>query len=206
MATDPSMAVNLASLLLLIFASTATAYTNHTVGDAKGWHFNATTNTSATDYSAWAANQTFSLGDYLIFKTTTNQTVIQTYNVTNYRHCSADDDESDGDTFEYEGGSNNFNEELTIEVPLTIEGANYYFSGAADGIQCQQGMAFNIKVGHGQGLPPYLNQPPPPPYVTPSPPPPESTEQPSPVENDVGMTSAANVRAALCALTVLLFA
>ncbi|KAL9674135.1 hypothetical protein QQ045_030405 [Rhodiola kirilowii] len=203
MATPSSMSCSLASLLLLIFASIASAYTNHTVGDSAGWHFNSTTNTSAADYSAWGAKQIFSLGDYLIFNTTTNQTVIQTYNATNYQLCSADDDESDDDTFEYEGGNNNFNEVLTIEVPLTIEGANYYFSGAVDGIQCRQGMAFNITVGHGQGLPPYLNQPPPPPYVSPSPPS-VSTEQPPPAGNDVGMTRVANVRVALALL--LLFA
>lgn len=138
-----------------------------------------------------------------MFKTTTNQTVIQTYNETNYRLCSADDDESDGDTFQYYGGNNDFDKELTIEVPLTFEGANYYFSGANDGIQCKHGMAFNITVVRGEGLPPYLNQPPPPPYVNPSPPPSESTEQPSPVGNDVGMTSDANVRVVLCALALL---
>lgn len=42
-----------------------TGYTNHTVGGAVGWFFNSTTNTSATNYSVWAANQTFNLGDYL---------------------------------------------------------------------------------------------------------------------------------------------
>ena len=40
-----------------------TAYTNYIVGGNTGWFFNATTNTSATNYSPWAANQTFSFSD-----------------------------------------------------------------------------------------------------------------------------------------------
>lgn len=80
------------------------------------------------------------------------------------------DDALDSDTFQYGGGRNEFGSAMTIDVPLTIEGTQYYFSDADDGEQCQQGMAFEIKVGHGLGLPPSLNHPPPPAYV----PPPES--------------------------------
>ncbi|KAL1091526.1 hypothetical protein V6Z11_D07G162300 [Gossypium hirsutum] len=149
--------------LLITTATVATGYTNHTVGGYAGWFFHSKTNTSATNYTSWAANQTFSLGDCLIFRTTTNQTVIQTYNETTYRNCTTDD-ASDTDTFQYNGGNTDFDQSLTIEVPLTIEGANYYFSDAGDGVQCQRGMAFKILVRHGNGLPPSLNQPPPPPY------------------------------------------
>lgn len=76
------------------------------------------------------------------------------------------DDASD-DTYMFHRGSNEFGKAETITVALTIEGTQYYFSGADDGVQCQNGMAFEIKVGHGLGLPPSLNQPPPPPYVDP---------------------------------------
>lgn len=44
---------------------TATKYVNHTVGGATGWFFNSTSNSSFTNYSSWAATQTFNLGDYL---------------------------------------------------------------------------------------------------------------------------------------------
>lgn len=144
----------------------ATAYNNHTVGGAAGWFFNTTTNKTSTNYSAWAAAQTFNLGEYLIFNTNTNQTVIQTYNATTYRNCSMDD-ALDSDTHQYQGGSSGFGEPQTITVPLTVEGRQYYFSDGDDGLQCQHGMAFEIKVGHGLGLPPSLNKPPPPPYVEP---------------------------------------
>ncbi|PIN15452.1 hypothetical protein CDL12_11899 [Handroanthus impetiginosus] len=101
-----------------------------------------------------------------VFNTNTNQTVIQTYNKTTYDSCTVDDS-LDTDTFQYNGGSNEFGSPTTIPVPLTIEGTQYYFSDADDGEQCQHGMAFELKVGHGLGLPPSLNQPPPPPYTPP---------------------------------------
>uniref|UniRef100_A0A5B7BKP8 Putative cucumber peeling cupredoxin-like n=1 Tax=Davidia involucrata TaxID=16924 RepID=A0A5B7BKP8_DAVIN len=190
-------------LIITVAADTpATAYTNHTVGGTAGWFFNSTTNTSSTIYSSWVANQTFNLGDYLIFNTNTNQTVIQTYNETTYHSCSTDDS-SDDDTFQYDGGSNQFGEALTIPVPLTIEGPNYYFSDADDGVQCQQGLAFEIVVSHGLGLPPSLNQPPPPPYEAPlspagaqSPPVTVVANQPS----GGGLRSVANLRWVVCVL------
>lgn len=55
------------ALLITVVASDtpATAYTNHTVGGPAGWSFDAINNISATNYSSWAANQTYNLGDYL---------------------------------------------------------------------------------------------------------------------------------------------
>ncbi|XP_047955085.1 lamin-like protein [Salvia hispanica] len=150
--------------LIVAAAAAADTYTNHTVGGDAGWFFNATANKTSADYTAWVANTTFNLGDYLIFNTNTNQTVIQTYNKTTYSSCITDD-ALDSDTFQYDGGRNEFGTEMTVSVPLTIEGTQYYFSDADDGQQCEQGMAFEIKVEQGLGLPPSLNQPPPPAYV-----------------------------------------
>ncbi|KAM4094490.1 hypothetical protein ACJW30_06G200100 [Castanea mollissima] len=203
-------------IALLIAAATAasnapasapvTGYTNHTVGGAVGWFFNSTTNTSATNYSAWAANQTFNLGDYLIFISISNTTVIQTYNETVYRNCTMDEAE-DGDTFQYDGGQNQFEKSLTVAVPLTIVGTNYYFSDADDGAQCQSGMAFEIQVNHGLGLPPYLNQPPPPPYI--EPPGPDTAQSPpttilnSPANS--GFRGGASLTGVLCVSFFILF-
>lgn len=92
--------------------------------------------------------------------------MILTYNETTFRSCSIENS-SDTDTFFYGQGNQNFGQPLTIAVPLTIEGPNYFFSDANDGIQCENGMAFGFNVSHGVGLPPSLNQPPPPPYVEP---------------------------------------
>ncbi|XP_058086102.1 early nodulin-like protein 18 [Magnolia sinica] len=156
--------------VLIATASVATSsdappYTNHTVGGQSGWFFNLTTSTPSANYSSWAANQTFNLGDYLIFNTNTNQTVIQTYNETTYKSCTTDEDSGD-ETFVF-FGSQEIGKPAMVAVPLTIEGVNYYFSDADDGTQCDKGMGFEIMVGHGRGLPPSLNQPPPPPYVAP---------------------------------------
>ena len=69
-----NLAVIIALLSLITAAAAAsnapapapvTAYTNHTVGGAAGWFFNSTTNTSATNFTTWAATQKFNLGDYL---------------------------------------------------------------------------------------------------------------------------------------------
>ena len=58
-----------AVLLLLQMASAASdslpPYTNHTVGGPAGWLFNANSNNPSANYSIWAANQTFNLGDFL---------------------------------------------------------------------------------------------------------------------------------------------
>ncbi|XP_054782170.1 cucumber peeling cupredoxin-like [Prosopis cineraria] len=199
MVSPTTAAIVTVFVLFISAAAAATVYTNHTVGGANGWFFNATTNTSAANYSAWAASQTFNLGDYLIFNTNSNQTVIQTYNLTTYQNCTAD--ESDNGTFVYNGGASRFGEALDIAVPLTIEGPNYYFSDAGDGVQCQQGMAFEINVKHGQGLPPSLNQPPPPPYI--EPPGPNTADSP-PItvaqSPNNAFTAQANVRQVFCGL------
>lgn len=139
-----------------------------------------------------------------VFNTNTNQTVIQTYNLTTYEACNADD-ASDNDTFEYNGGNSAFGERVTIPVPLTFEGLNYYFSDIDDGVQCLNGMRFAVDVKHGAGLPPSLNHPPPPPYV--SPPGPGSAQSPpvtvsSPSGNGASWTGT-GVHPMAYALTVL---
>ncbi|KAI7733794.1 hypothetical protein M8C21_012545 [Ambrosia artemisiifolia] len=178
------------TLIIAVFITGVTAYTNHTVGGKAGWLFDPNTNTSSADYAAWTANQTFELGDYLIFNTNTNQTVILTYNETTYRSCSIDNS-SDTDTFSYSQGNQEFGQPLTVAVPLTIEGPNYFFSDASDGVQCLNGLAFGINVTHGVGLPPSLNQPPPPPYVEP---PTNGVGSVTPVDESSG----ANVRGVVC--------
>ncbi|CAK8542263.1 unnamed protein product [Lathyrus sativus] len=183
-----------ALVLLTTISATAAAtggYKNHTVGGTSGWFFNSTTNTPATNYSSWASTQTFNLGDYLIFNTNSNQSVILTYNNTVYLNCTADD--SDTGTFIYSSGPDSFNQALTIPVPLTIVGPNYFFSDTSDGVQCQHGLAFEIQVQRGLGLPPSLNQPPPPPYK--EPPGPDNAQSPSVTVADMPKNDAFSKRA-----------
>lgn len=64
MASDTKLNLTVIALLITTVAA-ATGYTNHTVGGGAGWFFDSNTNKSAVDYSSWAANRTFNLGDYL---------------------------------------------------------------------------------------------------------------------------------------------
>ncbi|KAK8959758.1 hypothetical protein KSP40_PGU002558 [Platanthera guangdongensis] len=124
----------------------APPYANYTVGDASGWFFNYTSNSSITNYTTWAASKSFYLGDFLsmfsrlqlVFNTNSNTTVVQTYNATTYILCGADDGD---ETFVYTPQNNsNFGVAGVVSVPLTSEGANYFFSDAGEeGIQCARG-------------------------------------------------------------------
>ncbi|CAN6347595.1 unnamed protein product [Urochloa humidicola] len=143
-------------------AEDAPPYRNITVGGADGWFFDAKTNASSGNYSGWANGETFYLGDYLIFKTNDNSSVVHTTNATTYNLCDPTDDLAPT-TYIYGGGGGGgggTEENNTIAVPLVLEGTNYFFSDADGGAQCQQGMRFEIKVEHGQGLPPALKNPP----------------------------------------------
>ncbi|AQK49768.1 plastocyanin-like domain containing protein precursor [Zea mays] len=120
--------------------------TNHAVGDGAGWIFDWKANASAANYSAWAANRTFFLGDYLSFRTDTSNTVVHTTNATAYRFCSAG--------VAARGGGGGWKpEEAFLVVMLTAEGTNYFFSDALDGEHCRKGMRFQVGVAHGRGLP-----------------------------------------------------
>ncbi|KAJ0978038.1 hypothetical protein J5N97_013512 [Dioscorea zingiberensis] len=135
----------------------ANAYKNYTVGDSLGWFDNLME--PKVDYQKWVSGKNFSLGDFLIFNTDVNHTVVQTYNVTIYKHCDYNDADSD-DTIEWSTGEPEVsNKPVSVAVPLVKEGINYFFSGNYDGEQCKHGQHFKINVTHGQGLPESLRTP-----------------------------------------------
>ncbi|KAL6598830.1 hypothetical protein ACP70R_046090 [Stipagrostis hirtigluma subsp. patula] len=133
------------------------AYKNYTVGDDKGWYDGLT---PGVDYQAWADGiKNFSLGDFLIFNTDKNHSVVQTRNGTLYKSCDYNDSGPD-DTVEWSFGAPEFSKDaVTVAVPLLKEGRIYFFSGNYDGEQCENGQRFGIDVAHGQGLPPDLRPP-----------------------------------------------
>ncbi|XP_047308551.1 blue copper protein-like [Impatiens glandulifera] len=147
---------NVFLLLSLIswFGSTE-AYQNYTVGDSLGWYDKLLKPT--VDYQKWVASKNFSLGDFLIFNTDSNHSVIQTYNLTTYLNCDYNNAQ-DNDTMEWANSdlSSTSPEKVSIEVPLVTIGMNYFFSGTYDGDQCMNGQRFNIYVTYGEGLPPSL--------------------------------------------------
>ncbi|KAL0550857.1 hypothetical protein IC582_009922 [Cucumis melo] len=163
-------------LLLLLFLSISGrsavhAYKNHTVGDSLGWFDKL--EKPAVDYQKWTAGKTFGLGDFLIFNTDNNHSVVQTYNFTTYKLCDYDD-ASENDTTEWSAADPSATTPyaVMVAVPLVKEGPNYFFSGNYDGEQCQNGQQFKINVTHGQGLPKSMGDP--------------SDEAPAPVVPDTG--------------------
>ncbi|KAL6284676.1 hypothetical protein ACE6H2_015605 [Prunus campanulata] len=140
------------------FSGSVDAYKNYTVGDSLGWYDNL--KNPKVNYQKWVAAKNFSLGDFLIFNTDTNHSVVQTYNLTTYKLCDYDDAQ-ENDTIQWSSAdpSNTATQPVSVEVPLLKEGMSYFFSGDYDGEQCKNGQHFKIKVSHGQGLPKSLQNP-----------------------------------------------
>ncbi|XP_021843367.1 early nodulin-like protein 18 [Spinacia oleracea] len=139
------------SLMCLILQEipSVEGYKNYTVGDSSGWFAK-----SNLDYQKWVSGKSFSLGDFLVFNTDSNHTVIQTFNSTTYNSCDSQGD----DNVQWSSIDPNSTviRPITVHVPLMKEGVSYFFSGDYDGEQCMNGQKFSINVTHGQGLPPSL--------------------------------------------------
>ncbi|XP_072983497.1 early nodulin-like protein 18 [Typha latifolia] len=144
------------SCFLLVLSSPGTyAWKNYTVGGSLGWY--DIMQEPKVNYQKWADGNNFSLGDFLIFNTDKNHSVVQTYNATTYRLCNDVDDDK---VVEWSAGEPEFSKvPVTVAVPLLKEGTTYFFSGYYDGEQCQNGQHFMINVTHGQGLPESLKSP-----------------------------------------------
>ncbi|KAF8666386.1 hypothetical protein HU200_053492 [Digitaria exilis] len=167
----------------------APAYRNITVGGADGWFFDAKTNSTSGNYSVWANGETFYLGDFLSMSSLPRFTILPlllcqldtllfpTTNVTTYNLCDPSDDLAPTTSIYGGGGGGGggVEENNTVAIPLVTEGTNYFFSDADGGAQCQKGMHFQIKVEHGQGLPPSLKGAPPAPKERVLAPPPAGT-------------------------------
>ncbi|KAM5573495.1 early nodulin-like protein 18 [Rosa sericea] len=146
-------------ILVSVSSNSVHAYKNHTVGDSLGWYDNL--QKPDLNYQKWAAANNFSLGDFLIFNTDTNHSIVQTYNMTTYKLCDYDDaEEKDIIQWSEANPSNTATHDVSVAVPLLKEGITYFFSGDYDGEQCQNGQHFKINVTHGQGLPKSLEDSP----------------------------------------------
>ncbi|XP_034687225.1 blue copper protein-like [Vitis riparia] len=148
-------------LLLLVFVSFSgcvEAYKNYTVGDSLGWYDNL--HEPSVNYQKWVAGKNFSLGDFLIFNTDNNHSVVQTYNFTTYKHCDYEN-ALENDTYQWSATDPSATNPVavTVAVPLMKEGMTYFFSSDYDGWQCKHGQHFKLNVSHGQGLPPSLKDP-----------------------------------------------
>ncbi|RID52258.1 hypothetical protein BRARA_H02870 [Brassica rapa] len=137
---------------LMVLSLSADAYKNYTVGESKGW-FDIQERPSV-NYQKWADSKSFSLGDFLIFNTDSNHSVVQTYDFKTYKSCDYNNNE-DNSTKEWSAAKPSATSPVpvSVKVPLVKEGSNYFFSGNYDGEQCKFGQHFMINVTHGQGLP-----------------------------------------------------
>ncbi|XP_073136221.1 early nodulin-like protein 18 [Henckelia pumila] len=161
-------------IFLQSFYGIVESYKNYTVGDSFGWY--DTLENPDVDYEKWASSKNFSLGDFLIFNTDNNHSVIQTYNFTTYKLCDYEDS-TDNDTIQWSSAnpSSTNPQSITVPVPLMKVGMTYFFSNDYDGEQCNYGQHLKINVTYGQGLPPSL----------------ESDESPGPVSPESGDDEAA---------------
>lgn len=143
------------SFMIVVAAVPVQPYKNYTVGDSLGW-YDALENPNV-DYHKWASSHNFSLGDFLIFNTDNNHSVVQTYNFTTYKLCD-DSDALENDTIEWSAAdpSSTAPHPISVAVPLIKVGETYFFSSDYDGEQCLNGQRFQINVTYGQGLPPSL--------------------------------------------------
>ncbi|XP_078447028.1 early nodulin-like protein 18 [Wolffia australiana] len=124
---------------------------NYTVGDSLGWY--SKLDNPNIDYLSWVSGKSFILGDFLTFNTDTNHSVVQTYNQTTYRQCNIADAEEEDTTIWATNGPGLSIEPISVVVPLTKEGMNYFFSSLYEGDQCMHGQRFEIDVAHGVGSP-----------------------------------------------------
>ncbi|KAI3797804.1 hypothetical protein L1987_33067 [Smallanthus sonchifolius] len=145
-------------VVILMIVGGVAGYKNYTVGDDLGWFDKLEKPT--VDYQKWASSKTFSLGDFLIFHTDNNHTVVQTYNSTIYHLCD-DSNALENDTIEYASPDPSASavHPVSVAVPLVKVGPNYFFSSDYDGEQCENGQRLSINVTQGQGLPPSLRTP-----------------------------------------------
>ncbi|CAN4119783.1 unnamed protein product [Withania somnifera] len=145
-------------LILIYFSGSADAYKNYTVGDSLGWFDNL--EKPQINYDKWVAGKKFSLGDFLIFNTDNNHSVIQTYNFTTYKSCDYNN-ALDNDTLQWSSADPSSTSifPVTVAVPLLKVGTSYFFSSDYDGEQCLNGQHFKINVTYGQGLPRSLKDP-----------------------------------------------
>ncbi|KAL6516369.1 hypothetical protein OROGR_019674 [Orobanche gracilis] len=132
-------------VLLSSFPRCAEGYKNYTVGDSLGW-YDALENPNV-DYHKWAANKIFSLGDFLIFNTDNNHSIIQTYNITTYKLCDYSDAiENDITEWSSTNPSSTIALPISVSVPLVKVGMTYFFSSDYDGEQCQNGQRLEIHI------------------------------------------------------------
>ncbi|KAK1604913.1 hypothetical protein QYE76_028586 [Lolium multiflorum] len=149
------MASNLALAALLLIASCASAASaaKYTVGDTSGW-------TTGADYTTWASDKKFKVGDSLVFNFAGGAHTVDEVSAADYASCSsANALSSDGS-----GAST---------VALKTAGKHYFICGVAG--HCSSGMKLVVTVAAATAA-----SPPPKASPTPTPDSPDTTPDATP--------------------------
>ncbi|VAI47614.1 unnamed protein product [Triticum turgidum subsp. durum] len=154
----------LAAGLVLLLAAVAPAYaTDYTVGDSPGW-------ASGVDYSTWASDKTFTVGDTLVFQYGASHNVAEVGS-SDYSACSATN------------SIQSFSDQDT-KITLTKPGTRYFICGVSG--HCSGGMKLAVKVAPAATATPTPATSPDAPSATPSTP----SETPSTSTTPAGATTA----------------
>ncbi|KAJ6795988.1 putative blue copper protein [Iris pallida] len=116
------------AFLLLILAVAPAYATDYMVGDTSGW-------TSGSDYTTWASDKTFKVGDSLLFSYSMLHSVSEV-SKSDYDACSAANSLQT-----YSDGSTTIN--------LTAPGTRYFICGTVG--HCSSGMKLAVNVASGSG-------------------------------------------------------
>ncbi|KAE7998901.1 hypothetical protein FH972_003397 [Carpinus fangiana] len=155
-----TMNVRLLLVVLLIAAAATvlprTEAAEHTVGGSNGW---SVFNGAADFYTSWAANNSFAVGDVLVFNFNTGAHDVATVTKDAFDACN-------------KTSANNVTTTGPANITLTTAG-DHYFICTID-MHCTGGQKLAINVGTTPPTPPGVTPPPPPSSGTTPPPPPSS--------------------------------
>ena len=130
MASAGCSSLALAALLLVSCASMAVA-TKYTVGDTSGW-------TTGADYTTWASDKEFKVGDTLAFNYAGGMHTVDEVSAADYASCSASNALSSDSTG-------------TTSIALKTSGKHYFICGVSG--HCSNGMKLVVDVADASPTP-----------------------------------------------------
>ncbi|KAK1367060.1 blue copper protein-like [Heracleum sosnowskyi] len=123
-----SSAAGLVYLMLILLTAVPSFGKDYTVGDSSGWAL-------SVDYSTWASDKTFNVGDSLVFKYGSGHTVDEVSS-SDYSSCTI-------------GNSITTDNTGSTSIPLKTAGTHYFICGVIG--HCSGGMKLAVTVAAGAG-------------------------------------------------------
>ncbi|GJN00309.1 hypothetical protein PR202_ga17731 [Eleusine coracana subsp. coracana] len=117
--------------LVLVSCASAVVATQYTVGDTSGW-------TTGTDYTTWASDKKFKVGDKLVFKYAGAAHTVDEVSASDYAACSSSKVLSSDSTG-------------TTTVTLKTAGKHYFICGVTG--HCSGGMKLVVNVAAASAAP-----------------------------------------------------